>query len=125
MSVTRTVARTSILKPVVQSDGKTKLVEVGKIIRSDGSAAPISATTAVKGVIQSGVSINPGDAASTAPGAVVPVNKKNSYYMELTSHGTTSLIQASSIDEAWGIFANQNGIAAVSDLPVKITEFVP
>ena len=125
MAVTKTIARNSILKPVLQKDGSAKLVEVGKTVRPDGSAAPISATTAVKGVAQSGVSINPGDAPSTAPAAVVPVSKKNTYYVELTSHGQTALIQASSVDEAWGIFANQNGIAAVTDLPVRITESVP
>jgi hypothetical protein len=119
MGVIRTVARTSILKPVLQKDGKTKLVEVGKTTRTEASSAPAAA----KGT-QVGVSINPGDTPSTAPASVVPVSKVNTYYVHLPSHDLSSIIQASSIDEAWGIFANQNGIAS-TDVPVRITEFVP
>ena len=124
MPTIRTIARTSILKPVVQKDGKTKLVEVGKNVRSESSASSNNNLTSVNKVIQSGTSINPGDAPSSTPNAVIPVSRSNTYYLHMPSHNLTATIMASSIDEAFGIFANQNGIAA-SEREILITEFVP
>jgi hypothetical protein len=122
MSANKTIARHSISIPVLQADGRSVLKEVGKNFSiSQGAASPTQAPV-VNNVQQSGMNANAANVPTVL--ATAATATKNKYYVDLPSFGLTALISAASAEEAWGIFATQNGIVA-SERDVFITEFLP